>query len=280
MPGSRSLTSVGAPVFSPTATLSPTPTATNTPVIARSGLAFFPTGYSNGIYRSDGFNLDLLFAYFIGSIVEKQRGQQTETLNPLRLWLFTFDAKYGWMEEWGNRPAIATGLMDTMLLEGSNPTSGGSSGGTLKFTSTALGGIYTTVSKRVSKRTALHLGYMRGNLGGLVGGGKLRRVFPTGNFSDLMLKFAQGLEPYRNESAPNILYTGLDFRWLGTTWRFEVAKPFPLSKHPYLIDTKIDRLFAFNLAYEHWQGGYAVLGYFNFRFTIFPTTPKKAPPLQ
>jgi hypothetical protein len=257
-----------------------TPKPTNTPVIARSGLALFPTAYSNGLYRSDGFNLDLLFSYFIGSIVEKQRGQQAEDLNPLRLWLFTLDIKYAWLEESGNVPGFASGMIDTLLLQGGSPTSSGTSSGSLKFTAKALGSVYTVASKRLSKNTAVHLGYMRGDLGGIGGGSKfVHRIMPTGNFSDLMVQFADGLSDERG-SAPNILYTGFNFKFLGTPWRFEIIKPFPMAKHPYLIDSKIDRLFAFNLSYEHWDGGYALLGYFNFRFTLLPMTPKGPAPLQ
>jgi hypothetical protein len=46
-----------------------------------------------------------------------------------------------------------------------------------------------------------------------------------------------------------------------------------MDENPILFDSQIDGLFAFNLGYEHWDHGYAVLGYFNFRFTILPTTP-------
>jgi hypothetical protein len=269
------------PVGTPTETSTTTPKPTNTPVIARSGLALFPTAYSNGLYRSDGFNLDILFSYFIGSIIEKDRGLQTETLNPLRLWLFTVDAKYGWLHEDGDIPAIASGLIDTLLLQGGSPGATGTSTGSLKFTAQALGSIYTVASKRIGRDTAVHLGIMRGNLAGIGGGSKfVKRILPTGNFSNLMLQFASGLYDERGESAPNIVYTGFNFKWLGTPWRFEFIKPFPLSKHPFLIDSKIDRLFAFNLSYEHWDGGYALLGYFNFRFTILPTTPKGPMPLQ
>jgi len=274
-------TATSTPTVAGTDTPTPTstPSPTKTPVIARSGLALFPTAYSNGLTRTDGFNLDILFSYFIGSIIERSAGLPNETLNPLRLWLFTADAKYGFLEEDGNAPGLAIGMMDTLMLEGGNATASGNSSGSLKFTAKALGGVYLVASKHVADRSAVHVGYMRGNLADIGGGGKVfKRFLPTGNFSDLMTQFAVGLEDVRGESAPNILFTGYDFRWLGTTWRFEFVKPFPLSKHPFLINSKIDRLFAFNLSYEHWDHGYALLGNFSFRFTILPTTPKTKKP--
>ena len=136
----------------------------------------------------------------------------------------------------------------------------------------------TAVSKTVGKNAHVHLGYMRGGLSGSSHKtGFLSHILPNGNHADLLPLFAQGLASIQNESAPNILYVGWDFKFLGTAWRFEVLKPFPLSKHPVLLNTKIDKLLSFNLAYERWQGGYALLGYFNFRFTIIPSEPKKKP---
>jgi hypothetical protein len=169
-----------------------------------------------------------------------------------------------------------------MLLQGSSPTSAsGTSSSSLKFTARALGGVYTVVSKQLVPNVSVHLGYMRGNITDLGGNSKfLKKFLPTGNLSELFTQFATGLSDFRTESAPNIIYTGWEFKFLGTPWRFEVLKPFPMSKNPILFNTKIDRLFAFNMAYERWQGGYALLGYFNFRFTLLPTTPKGAIPLQ
>lgn len=288
-PGSP--TSTGTPTDSPTATVSPTSTPTRgtptdtptvtmtptkTPALARSAIALLPTAYSNRLNRTDGLNLDLLFSYYIGSIAEKDSGAAVEWLNPLRTWMITADIKYGWLGENGNQPAIASGFIDTLLLQGGNPGATGSSTGTLKFTTQSLGSVYTAVSKTVGKNAHVHLGYMRGDLAGTAHKkGFLSHVLPNGNHADLLPLFAQGLASIQNESAPNILYVGWDFKFLGTAWRFEVLKPFPLSKHPVLINTKIDKLLSFNLAYERWQGGYALLGYFNFRFTIIPSEPKK-----
>jgi len=239
-------------------------------------MALLPTGYSNGVGHVNGFNLDLMFTYYIGSIIEKSSDTAgSEVLNPLRLWLFTVDTKYGWFDENGNMPALSTGFMDTILLQGTSGNS--SSTQSFKFTASSMGSVYTTLSKRVAKNSAVHLGYMRGNIRDVVGklGSPFRRISPNRNHSELLGLLSDNLEDIRGESAPNIVFTGWETKFLGTMWRFELWKPFPLSRSPLLLNTKIDRLFSFNLAYEKWQGGYAILGYFNFRFTIFPTPPKK-----
>jgi hypothetical protein len=238
-------------------------------------MALLPTAYSNRLDRTDGFNLDLLFSYYIGSIAEKASGADIEWLNPLRTWMFTGDAKYGWLAESGSRPAVASGYLNTLLLQGGAPSSTGSSSGGLKFTTQSLGSVYTVVSKKVGSRSAVHLGALRGNLrDALKFGGFFRRILPNGNHPDLLPLFASGLEDVRGDSTPNAVYTGWDLPFLGSQWRFELLKPFPMAREPILFNTRIDRLFSFNLAYERWQGGYAVLGYFNFRFTLVPGAPK------
>jgi len=272
------LTSTTTPVMTPTITGTPTPSPTKTPIIARSGIALLSTGFSNQMKRTDGLNLDLMFTYYIGAIAEKNRNtRRVEYLNPLRLWLFTADIKYAWIDENGNLPGLATGFMDTLLLEGSAPGATADSGQSFKFTASSMGSVYTTVSKSVAENMSVHVGYMRGNIRDALGqlGSTFRKISPNRNHSELLGLLSDDLTDIRYESAPNIVYTGFDVRFLGTFWRFELWKPFPLSKNPILVNTKIDRLFSFNLAYEKWQGGYAVLGYFNFRFTILPSAPKK-----
>ena len=76
-----------------------------------------------------------------------------------------------------------------------------------------------------------------------------------------------------NPIPPSLFYTGFNTKMLGTNWKFEIWKPFPMDQNPVMFDSQIDGLFAFNLGYLRWDSGYAVMGYFNFRFTIIPVTP-------
>jgi hypothetical protein len=47
-----------------------------------------------------------------------------------------------------------------------------------------------------------------------------------------------------------------------------------IDSHPILFNTQIDGLpLAFNLGYERWDTGYAVLGYVNFRIPLLPSDP-------
>jgi hypothetical protein len=42
----------------------------------------------------------------------------------------------------------------------------------------------------------------------------------------------------------------------------------------YMINTHVDRLINFDIGYFHFPGGYAWMGYINFRFTVFPNPYK------
>lgn len=271
-----SLTPTGT--FTPTVTgtiPTSTPTLTSTPSISRASLALWPTAYSNAWDRWDGLNWDIAFTYMIGTIAEKDNGQPTSYLNPLRLWLLTSDVKYAWLDEDGDTPAFASGLLMSMLLNGGTPSSAGSAdSNSFTLTGSSVGGIYTVMSKSVGKGSAVHFGYIYGfnqamqsiGLGGFA---------PSMNYSQLipLTTTSPTLSNVQN-SPPNIFYTGFNTRLLGTNWKFEVWKPFPMDENPVLLDSQIDGLFAFNLGYERWDSGFAVLGYFNFRFTIIPVTPE------
>lgn len=244
-----------------------------TPFVGRSGLALLPTAYSNRPDQTGGFNLDLLFSYYIGSIVEKRRGaESTEVLNPLRLWLLTADAKIGLLEEGPSQPAVAAGFLNTLLLEGGSPGATAQGGQSLKFTASSLGSLYAVAGKSLGSGSSVHVGYLRGNLRDPFGGaGFLHKALPNRNHSELLPLLSEDLADVRGDSAPNLIFTGFGTPFLGTVWRFEAWKPFPLARSPVLLNTKVERLFSFHLAYGRWDGGWSLLGYFNFRFTIVPS---------
>jgi hypothetical protein len=268
--------------FTPTGTLTPpdtaTPTITDTPSISRSGLALLPTAYSNGLFNSDGWNWDLSFSYFIGTIAEHEKGEaNSDFLNPLRLWLLSSDVKYGWVDENGDVPAIASGgLLSLLISGGGNDSTAGSSGqspgqntSSFQLSGTTMGGFYTVASKRLDKDSAIHTGLVVGlhQPFSKIGIGSFA---PYLDYGDLLPMFTAKLSDDIGSPAEYLFYTGFNTKMLGTNVRFELWKPFPQNHNPILLNSKIDGLFAFNLAYEKWDEGYAVLGYFSFRFTIIP----------
>ena len=270
-------TPTNTPTFTQTGTISPTltftPTMTHTPNISRASLALMPTAYTNAWDRWDGLNWDISFSYYIGSIAEKDNTEtNADFLNPLRLWLLTSDLKYAWLDENGETPGMASGLLMTLLLNGGNPGATGSASQNFQLTGNSMGGVYTVLSHSISKNTAVHFGFVEGfrDAFNTIGIGDYA---PNLNYSDLLPLLTGKLANLRGESPSSMFYTGWNTRFLGTNWKFEIWKPFPMDENPVLFNTQIDGLFAFNLAYERWSEGYALLGYFNFRFTIIPVTP-------
>ncbi len=274
--------SSATPTFTPTGTIFPTdtytPTWTFTPVISRGALALMPTAFSNGWDHWDGLNWDISFSYYIGSIAEGDKDTgSTDYLSPLRLWLLTNDLKYGWLEASGDRPAIASGLLMTLLLSGGNPGETGSASQNFQLTGNSMGGVYTVLSVPLTTNNAVHFGIVHGFQNEINSIG-LQGFAPTLNYGDL---FAQLSGNFANElstanvtaAPPDMFYTGWNTRFLGTNWKFEIWKPFPMYDNPVLLNTQVDGLFAFNLAYMRWDEGFSLLGYFDFRFTIVPEAP-------
>ncbi len=253
----------------------PTPTPTATP-INRSGIALLPTAFSNNRYRTSGWNLDLLFTYYIGSILQKnfQPTPNINYLTPLRLWLFTADLKYAWLNDTENHPGIATGYFQTFIVNGSaQGASAASNNSGFQFTTNSIGSIYTVVSKRLGGGSSVGVGIMRGNLAGLFGNSPtFNRILPNRNPSYLLTLLSPSLSSIENEEAPNMFFSEFSISLGKTQLEFELWKPFPMDLSPFLINTRVSRLFSFNLAFEHWIGGYSLLGYFNVRFTIIPSS--------
>jgi hypothetical protein len=249
-----------------------TPTMTVTPSISRASLVMLPTAYSNGWDRTDGFNWDIDFTYFIGSIISKNKDQDyLNSLEEVSLAILSTDVKYAWLDDEGDRPGMASGLMLSFVAQtGSGNSSTGTSGTqTFEVSGNSMGGVYTVLSKYVFSKTAVHFGYLYGlKESGLV----------SLNYAQLLPFLNSGLLNIQNadlKSPPaGIFYTGFNSYFWGRNWKFEVWKPFPMDQNPVLFDTQIEGLpLAFNLGYERWDSGFALLGYVNIPITLSPTTP-------
>jgi hypothetical protein len=266
--------------FTPTGTLTPTatftPTWTNTPSISRARLVLLPTAYSNAWDRWDGFDWDIDFSYYIGSLISRDFTQPggIDSLEETSLALLTSDWKYSWLNDEGDRPGMASGLLFSLMAQvgsGGNSNTGTAGSSTGFNAGSTMGGVYTVMSKMIARNTAVHMGYIYGLQGF---SNSLGSSFITYNYSALLPFLTSHLSTIQGESPPNVFYAGFNTRFLDRNWKFEVWKPFPMDEHPILFNTQIDGLpLAFNLGYERWDQGFAVLGYVNIQITIFPQTP-------
>ncbi len=67
----------------------PSPTMTNTPGISRASLSLLSTAYTNAWDRTDGFDWDMAFTYYIGSIISREYDKpDIDSLEPSRFALF------------------------------------------------------------------------------------------------------------------------------------------------------------------------------------------------
>ena len=258
-----------------TGTISPsmtfTPTQTNTPSISRASLVMLPTAFSNGWDHTDGFNWNIDFTYFIGSIISRDTSlPYLDSLEQISLAMLSSDVKYAWLSEEGDRPGEAIGLMYSLAAQtGGGNSSSNSSDQSFQVQGNTMGAVYTVMSKSINKKTAVHMGY-------------LYSLEKTGlvslNYSQLLPFLDTNLQnTILNDGAtapPGIFYTGFNTYFWGRNWKFEIWKPFPMDQHPILFNTQIDGLpLAFNLGYERWDTGFALLGYVNVPITLIPTTP-------
>lgn len=270
--------------FSPTGTLSPTltftPTLTSTPSISRASLALLPTAYSNAWDRWDGWNWNIAFSYYIGSIVSRDNAKPyLDSLQQVSLALLTSDVKYAWLDDNGDSPGMASGLLLSFLAQVGSGNSSTGTGGTQSFevAGNTMGGVYTVMSKTIAPKTAVHLGYIY-SLRDLSKSSGLGLV--SMNYSQLLPFLSPDLEAVlTNQTSPpsypsGIFYAGFSTRFWDRYWKFEIWKPFPMEQNPVLLNTVIDGLpLAFNLGYERWDSGFALLGYVNFPITLIPTNP-------
>jgi hypothetical protein len=266
-------TSTGTPTQ--TGTISPsmtfTPTQTNTPSISRASLVMLPTAFSNGWDHTDGFNWNIDFTYFIGSIISRDTSlPYLDSLEEISLAMLSTDVKYAWLSEKGDRPGEAIGFMYSFAAQtGGGSSSSASSDQSFQVGTNTMGAVYTVMSKTVFSKTAVHMGFIYG---------LAKTGLVSSNYSGLMPLLDSNLQTtISNDNAlipPSIFYTGFNTYFWGRNWKFEIWKPYPMDQNPVLFNTQIDGLpLAFNLGYERWDTGFALLGYVNVPITLIPTTP-------
>lgn len=227
---------------------------------SRNSLIWMSTAY-RGMGRQDtGITGDMQFTYYIGTLY----GEQDEELSPLAvyldpisLWLLSADAKYTFLtEQEAPVSAAVGGKASIQLFAGQQSSSSGSFTFSEKSELDYVWGGYLSLSRSFGD-WGVHGGYSFGSLG------------------DSIYFMSKYLQYGETEQTRNLVYAGVDFP---ITRRMNVALEFlyPLDQefasrqHPKLVNLHVDRLLNFDVAYLHWDQGWAFLGYFNIRFTLFP----------
>ncbi|MFH1619202.1 MAG: hypothetical protein ABIG11_04790 [bacterium] len=231
-----------------------------------------PTAYRGKGKNTIGLGLDFNAAYYIGRLYGKNKLawtlQKSNYIDRVGVWLLTSDAKMLVQTESKWRPAMAAGVHGTFALrDAPAPTlnSPSVSVSVDQKNTRTLGGVYLVLSKRPHPRFLTSAGYMEGNVGD---------IFPM--LSEFLTQEAWSDIPKvggKSATSRNLLFGG--FTWfLKPTFPIgaEIIIPQGAPASPKLINLHLGSLLKLNfeLSYLTFQGGWDLLGMFQFRYSYFP----------
>ncbi len=248
-----------------------------TPPSAVSGLILTPTAFRGaGKFNTPGLGLDFNAVYFIGRLYGKNNyvnaPDHTDYLSRLGVWLMSADGKMQIQSDAGWRPAVAVGAQTTFLFRDSPQPSVNTPTVTVQVNAKStqiLTDAYVVASKNFhGVRTSV--GIMQGNFGSLAGNLSV-------NLSPAALQFykqSSGFAPVgfvQSKTVPffSTFYMVKPDYPIG----FEFMKFDGANNNPLLINMKLGRFLHlnFDLAYLKFDGGYDLLGLFQFRYNQFPS---------
>ncbi len=245
------------------------------PPSAVSGLILTPTAFRGaGEHNTPGLGLDINAAYFIGRLYGKNSypdsPSKTNYIDRIGLWLLTADGKMQIQSDAGWRPAVAVGGQATMMFRDSPQPTVTTPGVSVKVdakSTKVLTDGYIVASKDW-RGVRASLGLMQGNFGDL----------PT-NLSEFLTP--EALRFYKGPASVPVADVTSRTMPFGSV--FYMLKPdYPVGVEyikfngafgkPTLIDFKLGRLLHlnFDVALLKFDGGYDVLGLFQFRYNHFP----------
>ncbi len=250
---------------------------------ARTNLILMPTAYRNDIFDNYGFNADMRFSYYIGTIagansyIDNVADAKDYFFSKIGLWLLTADVKGSLFNESEAWPSVAVGMTYTLLLQdklGSSGATGGSAALSPKDQITQMYAPYIAVSKKALWDTYFTAGYMLGAVHD-----RVPTLFMSYLKDDILTTNPDATGVYVKNSA-STYYLGFSrklFDRVGV--RIEYIVPVDANRNAlfpdyYLINTHFDRFVNFDIGYFHYPGGYSIVGYFSFRFSVYPNPYK------
>ena len=239
------------------------------PPVLLSGIVLMPTAYRSTGRNSLGLNLDINAAYYIGRLYGKNsyswNSKKENYLDRIGLWVLSADAKMLVQTEEGWRPAVATGVLGMFTLRDSgqpkldNPTVQVN-----VDTSNKLASAYAVMSKRFKNKYIFSLGYMEGTIPNMI---------PS--LSEFLTDAAMTLNGQGGQSATSRSMAFGGIIWLPRPDRplgLEIMVPQGAPGHPKLFNLHLGTLLKMNfeLSYLNYDGGWDLLGMFQFRYNYYP----------
>ena len=244
-----------------------------TPPTAVSGVLLTPTAWRGaGRFENPGLALDINAAYFIGRIYGKtsypDAPRKTNYIDRIGLWTLTADGKMQIQSESNIRPAVAVGGQALLMFRDSPQPTVTTPGVSVKIdrknTKILTDGYFVASKKFWKLRTSA--GIMAGTIGEL-----------PANMSEFLTP--EALKFYNRDTAGTVVTSRtVPFASLFYLIKpdypigFEIMKFNGAARKPILINMRVGRFLKlnFDLAILKYQGGYDLLGLFQFRYNHFP----------
>lgn len=254
--------------------------ASKIPLASVSGVVMTPTAYRGiGQYNTPGLGLDVNAIYFIGRLYGKNSLSQHETnfIDRVGVWFLSADGKMQIQSEGDWRPAMAVGGQGFLTFRDSPQPAIAQPNVSVNVsakTTRSLGETYVVVSKKIAK-ARLSAGYSYGNAAE-------RIALLTEFLSPQSLQFSLGGKFPIEAKSKDTAFASLMFMPKPSyPLAVEVMKPNGMPREPILFNFKLGYFLKlnFDLSYLAFQGGWDLLGTFQFRYTHFPrTAPRSAVP--
>lgn len=243
------------------------------PPASLSGVVMTPTAY-RGVnqYNTPGLGLDINAMYFIGRLYGKNSlsTQKTNFIDRVGVWNLAGDAKMQVQSETDLRPALAAGVQGIFTFRDAPQPPINQPGVTVNVsaqTTRALGETYVVATKKVWK-SRLSAGYAYGNAAE-------RIALLTEFLSPQSLQFSMGgANPIEAKAKDSVFASALFLPKPSYPLAVEILKPNGMPRKPVLLNFKLGYFLKlnFDLSYLKFQGGWDLLGQFQFRYTHFPRT--------
>jgi hypothetical protein len=264
------------------------------PRFVRNAIILMPTAYLSGEESGPGLGFNLGASYYIGNFYEYYQNPklgrvQTPLLSRTNVGTGTLDLKWCVQGDRGLAPALGSGIYLISILSGnqasqdvSQSLGASSSSGS---NSPTLGGAYFVLSKTLAKRTAVHLGYLRGRLAeSLVRLAPpsweltLRHMSPGGDVADLFSNLVDANLGIPTGSSPDLLFGGTQVPitvplWV-TSWKTGLSAEFlaPFGggeKTPFMLNFHVINMPFFGaeqfmFSYMKYFQGYQISGFVHF----------------
>ncbi|MEE8425431.1 MAG: hypothetical protein V3S11_06360 [Elusimicrobiota bacterium] len=237
--------------------------------VAQSGIVMTPTAY-RGInqYNRPGLSLDINTVYFIGRLYGKNSisTKKTNYIDRIGVWFVSADAKMQIQSEGDIRPAVAVGGHGTFhFRDAPQPKPQGNFTVTFspKKTRTFSDGYLVATKSIFGVKSSL--GFAHGNAGDRIG--ELTEFL---NPDSLFFLSGKAREKPKSNS---VLFGSLMYLPKpNLPLAIEFLKPNGMVLNPILINLKVGYFLKlnFDLAYLKFDGGWDLLGMFQFRYTHFP----------